>query len=227
MDDSRTNALQTGQAASTSPTPRDGLTAADALDELCLRLVECRLVIQALTNQIDLDMRTLESNLHMLEHRARQTREAASLICQGAELVDGRPSETLPWNITTRHYIAVKRGATQMNPEPTRLEQTNPALAEAVAAPPFYDYDRKQRWRATNDDGSQCSEPALYLGNHDFANCEHHAPETLVTRRLEFRASASARAEATQAMIRTQQTYGRKVIDEWLHRRYTQPAWFH
>lgn len=230
MDDSGTDPVQTGpDSSSTSPTSREGFTAADALDELCLRLVECRLVMQALTDEIGVDMRTLEANLHMVEHGARRTREAASLICQGAELADGRPHQALPHDITGKHWAAVRRGAVRIVPEPTRLEQTDPALATAVAAPPFYDQERKSKRRctATADDGSRCSGRALYLGNHGFADCERHAPEYHLARHLEFRDSAPARAEAAEAMIRTQVTYGRKVIDEWLHRRRTQPVWFH
>lgn len=227
MDDPGTAHEQTRSKASIPTTFRNGFTAADVLDELCLRMVECRLVMQALAGQIDVDMRTLEANLHTVEHRARKSREAASLICQGAELVTARPHDTLPWNVTLRHSVAVSRGAVRVNPEPTRLEQADSALAAAVAAPPSYDHERKRRCTATNDDGSPCTGRALYLGNHCFANCQHHAPEDHITRHQAFRASAAARAEDTQAIVSTQVTYGNKVIDEWLHRRDGQPAWFH
>lgn len=216
-------------ASSTQPlsTP-SGRCAADILDELCLRLTECRLALEALTHEIEVSTQTLKRNLLTIEALAQQTREASSLISQGAELADPRAGEVpLPRNIRTRHSAAVRRGAPLIQPQPTRLERFDPLLATVLTDPNFYDHERTRRCLAPSEEAAvQCNGPALYLGDNSFANCREHALETQIDRHLRFRASAAARAEATEAVIRKQVAYGQIIIDEWLHRRNMQQAWF-
>lgn len=205
-----------------------GRRAADALDELCLRLLECRLVLEALTHEIGVSTQTMKRNLLTAEALARQTREAISLIAQGAELADPRAGEVpLPRNIRTRHSAAVRRGAPLIQPEPTRLERLNPSLATVLAESNVHDRERTRRCLAPVQEAAvQCNGSALYLGDNRFANCRKHALETQIDRHLRFRASAAARAEATEAVIRKQVAYGQRLVDDWLDRRTMKQAWF-
>ena len=91
--------------------------ALELLDEVHIRMMECRLVLKALTDEADLNFAELDRDLHAAQQSARRAYEAGSVVHQGARL-DARPGSdwSRPNEIFARHEAAVRAGAARVDP---------------------------------------------------------------------------------------------------------------
>lgn len=91
--------------------------ALELLDEVHIRMMECRLVLKALTEEADLNFDELDRDLHAAQQSARRAYEAGSVVHQGAQLEPRRGGDwSRPEEIFARHHAAVRAGAARVDP---------------------------------------------------------------------------------------------------------------
>jgi hypothetical protein len=198
------------------------------LDELCIRLMECLLVLQALPDEADLNFDELERDLHVAQQGARLAYGAASLVHQGA-MLDERwgTGWSRPKAIFARHSAAVRRGANKINPKPTLSDDIERALWQVPAPDRIEDAVgvRPKCSGTVRATGDKCASSTIYLGSGLFgAHCYSHA--TLEERdqyRTHHEAVIAQQSNAHAALLGRQRDLGENISERWLqHREHTQ-----
>lgn len=149
------------------------------LAQICYQLFECRLVLEALPYEVDLNLVELVRDISTAQQSARQAYSAASLLREGAALeqrCDTSPSR--PDAIFARHLAAVAAGARRVAPDVSRTDNFSDGLnddrrrdrTKGIVGP-------RPTCEAVLRDGSRhCIKPALYLGAGRWGrNCYIHA----------------------------------------------------
>jgi hypothetical protein len=226
--DRKRRGTATPSAAPPRPTDCGEYLAAHAmelLDELGLRLFECRAVVDALASQLDLNFDEFLGALGTVEWLARQAFQAASLLHQGAQLEAARGrTPSRPKVIFARHNAAVARGAARIEPLRSSVEEMSLALwvlasfdspADASGARPICAPTNRTT-------GRPCTTPAIYIGNGQFGpHCyTHSTPDQRDQfRRNQERLCESGGADETHAAA--MDAIAHDVAADWLNRRAT------
>lgn len=204
--------------------------ALEVLEELLLRVIECRLVLQALPGEADLNFDELDGALHVTQQSACEAHDAAWLVHQGARLnARWGTGWSRPKAIFARHGAAVQDGANKVNlipnlghrldrsmwqlPAPDRVEDVvgvRPRCAGAV--------------RATK---LRCSVSAIYLGSGVYgAHCYSHAtPAERDQYRQHNDLTLAAQADSHGRLLGFRRAVGEKIADRWRQHRETKRQW--
>lgn len=194
------------------------------LDEIALRILEIRLALLVVTEDVSLRLDDFYPRLAALEVLADQTVGAAQLLLHNADLDEAWGSlPARPQAVYARHKAAVTRGSPRVFPEPSSLRHFNIALRAIGSQATGPDWRDRPRCPATIRDGSrQCSNGVLYLGDNAFASgCFSHAPEA---ERKRYRQHQDERTEANVEAGRIAHLamtgLGRIIANGWLRRRH-------
>jgi hypothetical protein len=198
--------------------------AVDILDELRIRVMECRLVLQALTDEANLNLDELDRDLQAAQQGARVAYQAASLVHQGARL-DARwgTGWSRPKAIFARHGAAVRDGATKINPKRTfgdRLERSmwqlpGPDRVEDTMGV------RPQCSGVVRATRLQCNVSAIYLGSGLFgAHCYSHAtPPERDQYRQHNDSIVAAQSNSLDRQHELRRGVGETITERWLQHR--------
>ncbi|WP_370500239.1 hypothetical protein NWT09_31455 [Mycolicibacterium sp. jd] len=89
----------------------------EILDELCLALLECRLVLRNVQSDVGLTLDELDRDLGAAQYSARLAHSAAVLLSEGAAMVESWSRyPARPKAVHARHQVAVERGAARISP---------------------------------------------------------------------------------------------------------------
>jgi hypothetical protein len=191
-----------------------------ALAQICYQLFECRLVLEALPYEVDLNLDELMRDISTAQQSAREAYSATSLLHKSATLEDRcDTSPSRPDAIVARHRAAVAAGAPLVAPDRSRTDEFNDGLNE------YHRPDRSQdivgprpNCKAVLRDGSRrCTKPALYLGGGSWAQtCYVHAT---TADRDRFRGREGLGVDAGKVDERTRKevllVFGRAVMFSW------------
>ena len=153
-----------------------------ALGELCSALLECRLVIAALPEEVDMIFDDLDTQLAAAQIEARQTYKAASLLRQGAPLEPrwGKRASR-PKAVFARHGAAVKSGTTRVIPHLSAADEFFDVLNDPGRSDLAQDLPPGKRPRCAVVGPNKevpCDQTAFYLGKGQFAaTCWPHGSE--------------------------------------------------
>jgi hypothetical protein len=204
--------------------------ALEVLEELRIKVMECRLVLQALPDEADLNFDELERDLHAVQLGARQAYEAASLVHQGAQL-DARWG--LGWSrpkaIFARHGAAVRQGAIKINPKPTLGDRLERALWQLPTPDRIEDVVgvRPKCSGTVHTTGHKCAVSAIYLGSGLFgAHCYSHAtPEERDQYRTHHETVIAAQSDSHARLLGRQRGVGKNITERWLQQRTDRRQW--
>jgi hypothetical protein len=152
--------------------------ALEILDELAVRLLECRRVLEALHEEVDLNFDDFIADISVVERSAQEAFGAASLLNKGAGL-DERWGYNLsrPKAIFARHRAAARRGAPAVSPEPSTVDLFHLSFRPLIRLDRLQDMSGpRPTCAAATRDGSRCESSAIYLGTGVFGpNCYVHS----------------------------------------------------
>jgi hypothetical protein len=204
--------------------------AIELLDELRIRINECRLVLQVLLNEVDLNLGDVERALLALQQDLYEAYAAASLVYQGAAL-EGRwgTGRSRPKAVFARHNAAVRLGAAKVRPALGLTDHFERRVWQLSAL------DRGQHLTGprptcsgtVRTTGEKCCSAAVYLGAGTFAaHCYSHATSA---ERAEYKAHGDSVA-AQQATLRDdlraqQQNIVEGLQERWLQARAARREW--
>jgi hypothetical protein len=200
------------------------------LDELCITVMECRVVLQALPAEADMNFDELERELQTAQRGARLAYEAASVVNQGGRLEDRWGSDwSRPRAIFARHGAAVRNGASRVYPEPALGGHLERVLWQLPAADHVEDVGAARPTctgvvRATR---RLCAVSALYLGSGVFgAHCYSHAtPDERDQYRTHQETVTALQSNAYANQSRRLRAIGERLCEQWLrHRENRQPS---
>ncbi|QZH61409.1 hypothetical protein K1X22_06605 [Mycolicibacterium farcinogenes] len=204
--------------------------ALDVLDELRIRMMECRLVLASLLAEADLNFDELEQDLQAAQHGAQEAYEAASLVHQRAAL---EPRWGTAWSrpraVFARHGAAVRQGANKIHPAPAlgdRLERSLWQLrgvdraADVVGA-------RPKCSGTVRTTGAKCVSSAIYLGSGLFGtHCYSHATaEERDQYRAHHEKASSQLSNSHALLLDRQRAVGEDITEYWMQRREQRRQW--
>lgn len=203
--------------------------ALELLDELRIRVMECRLVLHALPGEADMKFDELEQDLYQVQQGAHLAYQAASMVHQGAAL---NPrwgvGFSRPKAIFARHNAAVHDGADRLLPECSlwdRLERalsqlpSVEAVSDAIGIPPRC----TGTIRAT---GLPCPAAAIRLDDVFCTHCYSHASSVEREKyRKDREAVATAQDESREKLLRRRRTVAEGIVDRWLANRVHRQLW--
>lgn len=198
--------------------------ALDVLDELRIKLLECRLVLQALPDEADLNFDDLDEKIRAALEVARFTFEAASLVHQRAQLAERWGiGWSRPKAIFARHSAAVRNGAPRVTPKPSSSDQLEWSLWQ-LSTPSRANDAPASRPRCSGTVRATrlpCTSSAIYLGSGTFgAHCYSHAsPQERIRYRTHNDAVVAAEIDTHEALIGRRISAGRNTTADWLQRR--------
>ncbi|MEE6166332.1 MULTISPECIES: hypothetical protein [unclassified Mycolicibacterium] len=198
----------------------------EILDELCLTLLECRVVLRNVQSDVGLTLDELDRDLGSAQYSARLAHSAAVLLCEGAAMVESWSRyPARPKAVHARHQVAVERGAVQISPtKPTadRYEEIlrRPDGAAAPAAPP------SGRRCATylKQAGKPCRRRRVRIDSDELADhCVYHL-NAMERHRYEryLKELESLRQTARQSHSTKMST----IAAEWIDQRRKLHGWF-
>jgi hypothetical protein len=204
--------------------------ALELLDELRIRMMECRIVLQALPNEADMNFDELDRDLHTAQQGARLAYEAASVVHQGARLNDRWGSDwSRPKAIFARQGAAVRDGAPRVDPKPALGDHVERALWQLPAADRVEDAIAVRpactgTVRATK---RRCAVSAIYLGSGLFAaHCYSHAtPEEREQYRTHQGAVNAQQSSSHANHLRRVRAIGERISERWLQHRENRRLW--
>ena len=190
------------------------------LAQICYQLFECRLVLEALPYEVDLNLDELVRDISTAQQSARQAYSAASLLHKGAALeqrCDTSPSR--PDAIFARHLAAVAAGARRVAPDVSRTDTFSDGLNDHRRPDRTKDIvGPRPNCEAVLRDGSRhCMKPALYLGAGRWArNCYIHAT-TADRDRFRKHEGTGVAAEENDERTRKEvlRVFGQAVMFSW------------
>ncbi|MCA2245774.1 hypothetical protein QRB41_26910 [Mycobacterium avium subsp. hominissuis] len=219
-------------ATSYPPEPAENVSgpALELLDEMRIRLMECRLVLQALSGHADMNFDELENDLDVAEGGVQNAHAAASLVHQGAAL-DARwgADWSRPRAIFARHGAAVRGGATRVLPERSVGDRIERALWQLPPADRMQNFTgpRPQCQSAVRATGAQCVSRAVYLGTGSFgAHCYTHANRHERDQyRMHLDIVAASQSELYEKLSDQRHRIGQEVSERWLQTRADRRRW--
>jgi hypothetical protein len=189
-----------------------------ALAKLCATLLECRLVLTALPEEVDMIFDDLDDQLAAAQMEARQAYRATSLLRQGA-LLDPRWGKraSRPKAVFARHGAAVKNGAARVIPHLSRADECFDILNDPGRSDRAQDLPLGRRPKcpvAGADDEEPCNQTAFYLGKGEFAaTCWAHGSEGDRDRYRHHQQADAGRYEDRDERLRV---LGRAVMRQWI-----------
>ena len=220
MDEPRPNAPDPDTASDRAMT---------ALGELCSALLECRLVIAALPEEVDMIFDDLDTQLAAAQIEARQTYKAASLLQQGA-LLEPRWGKraSRPKAVFARHGAAVKNGATRVIPHLSAADEFFDVLNDPGRSDLAQDLPPGKRPRCAVVGPNKevpCDQTAFYLGKGQFAaTCWAHGSEGDRDRYRRHQEEDAGRYDDRDERLRV---LGRAVMQQWILAYYAEPDLAH
>jgi len=197
-----------------------------ALGELCSSLLECRLVIAALPEEVDMIFDDLDTQLAAAQMEARQTYKAASLLQQGAPLEPrwGKRASR-PKAVFARHGAAVKSGATRVIPHLSAADEFFDVLNDPGRSDLAQDLPpgKRPKCPVVGSNGEEpCNQTAFYLGKGRFAaTCWAHGSEGERDRYRRHQEEDAGRYEDRDERLRV---LGRAVMQQWILAYAAQPS---
>lgn len=204
--------------------------ALELLDEMRIRLMECRLVLQALPDHADMNFDELEKDLHVAAQGAHNAYGAASLVHQGATM-DARwgAGWSRPKAIFARHGAAVRAGATKIPPASSVGDRMEQALWQLPPADRIQNFaGPRPRCVATlRSNDLQCTSPAVYLGSGSFGNhCYTHAGRyERDQHRTHLDEVAAAQSELHDELLDRLRHVCNEVSERWIESRANRQQW--
>ncbi len=203
--------------------------ALELLDELRIRVMECRLVLHALPDEADLKFDELEQDLYQVQHGAHLAYQAASMMHQGADL---NPrwgvGFSRPKAIFARHNAAVYEGANRVTPELSLWDRLERALSHVpsvkVASDPIGTPPRcTGTVRAT---GLPCTAAATRIEGVVGAHCYSHATAHERDKYRKHRdAITAAHDESQEKLLCRRRTVAEDIAERWLSNRANRQQW--
>ena len=210
--------------------PPDPDTASDeaitALGELCSALLECRLVIAAMPEEVDMIFDDLDTQLAAAQIEARQTYKAASLLQQGA-LLEPRWGKraSRPKAVFARHGAAVKNGATRAIPHLSAADAFFDVLNDPGRSDLAQDLPSGKRPKCPVvglNKKVPCNQTAFYLGKGQFAEtCWAHGSEGDRDHYRRHQEEDVGRYDDRDERLRV---LGRAVMQQWILAYGAQPS---
>ncbi|GAT03806.1 uncharacterized protein RMCFA_3918 [Mycolicibacterium fortuitum subsp. acetamidolyticum] len=201
------------------------------LDEITLHILELRLALLVVTDDVSLRLDDFYPRLAALEVLADQAVGAARLLLLNADLDEAWGSlPSRPQAVYARHKAAVTRGSPNVFPEPSSLRRFNSAIRTIGSQATGPDWRARPQCPAMIRDGSrQCSNGVLYLGDNAFASgCFSHATEAERTRHRQHQDGRhEANVEASHIAHSALIGLGRIIAEGWLRRRHEPGSLFH
>lgn len=201
-------------------------------DELRLRMMECRLVVQALSSETDLNISGLERDLHSAQEAARHACQAARLGRQGASQDLGprsAASRSRPESITEWHAAEVPDVSMSVDTAPTLGDLLERTLWQLPA------HDHAEDAAAVRPKcsstvlltGAECPRTAIYLGAGRFgAHCRRHLTPKERTQVREYRQKLAAElARFHDELRRRRRRVGEAITEHWLQHRESRREW--
>lgn len=204
--------------------------ALELLDEMRIRLMECRLVLQALPDHADMNFDELEKDLHAASQGAHNAYGAASLVHQGAAL-DARwgADWSRPKAIFARHGAAVRAGAAKIPPGRSVGDRLERALWQLPPADRIQNFagPRPQCVGTVRPNDLQCTSHAVYLGSGSFGtHCYSHAGRyERDQHRTHLDEIATAQSELHDELLDRLHHVGEEVSACWLQSRTGRRRW--
>jgi hypothetical protein len=204
--------------------------ALDVLDEMRIRMMECRLVLANLSDQADMNFDELEQDLRAAQQGAQEAYEAASLVHQGAAL---EPRWGTSWSrpraVFARHHAAVRQGANKVHPESGLGDRLERSLWQLPGVDRVEDAGavRPKCSGTVRTTGAKCVSSAIYLGSGLFgAHCYSHAT---AEERNQYRAhhekASSQLSNSHELLLVRQRGVGEAIAEQWLQRRENRRQW--
>lgn len=192
------------------------------LDVLCDLVLHCRLVCEALPDEVDMNFDELIASFAAAQAEARRTYMAADLLNRGAELGEKwghRPSK--PKAVFARHNAAVGVGAVKVIPRTSHADELLDALISGDQLNKVSNISTAERPRCAavlQDNSQQCCSAAIYIDRGKWAaKCYVHS--TAVERglyRKRNREVPSARSRQYEHIAATLREVGREIMQRWL-----------
>lgn len=203
--------------------------ALEILDELAVRLLECRLALEALHDDVDLNFDEFIGDISVVERSAQEAFGAASLLSKGAAL-DERWGFNLsrPKAIFARHRAAARRGAPAVSPEPSTVDVFNLGFRPLTRLDRIQDMSRPRPTCATaTRDGSRCGSSAIYLGTGVFGpNCYVHSTRAERDQYRQHQEKIAAKVvEERYSYAEQMSAIGHDVIGFWMQQRQRARSW--
>jgi len=204
--------------------------ALELLDELRIRMMECRLVLQALPDEADLNFDELEGDLYAAQQSAHTAYEAASLVHQGARL-DARWGAhwSRPKAIFARHAAAVRDGASKVTPVLTLGDRLERALWQLPASDRVEDTvgTRPKCSGTVRATRTRCTATAIYIGAGSFgAHCYSHAtPDERNQYRTYRDTITAAQSDSHDRLLGRRRGIGENLSERWLQMRTERRQW--
>jgi hypothetical protein len=200
------------------------------LDELRITVMECRIVLQALPAEADMNFDELDRDLHTAQQGARLAYEAASVVHQGARLEDRWGCDwSRPRAIFARHGAAVRNGASRVQPKPTLGDHLERALWQLPATDRVEDGAavRPTCTGVVRASRRRCAVSAIYLGSGLFAaHCYSHATPDERDRYRTHQETVSAQQSSAHAnQLRRLRAVGERLSEQWLKHRENRRPW--
>lgn len=204
--------------------------ALEVIDKLRLKMLECLLVLQTLSDEADLNLTELANDILAAHRGTQEAYQAASIVYQGGEL-DERWGNGLsrPKAIFARHNAAVRQGATKVTPLPAlcdRLERhlyqlPRPDRTQTAASA------RPKCAGLVKSTGEDCTNSAIYLGSGIFgAHCYSHATPTEREQYRVHHEENDARQARSHADLRNiQRAVGEEIAAQWISSRPERIEW--
>lgn len=204
--------------------------ALELLDEMRIRLMECRLVLQALPDHADMNFDELEKDLHVAAQGAHNAYGAASLVHQGAALAARWGADwSRPKAIFARHGAAVRGGAAKVPPGRSVGDRLERALWQLPAADRIQNFagPRPQCVATVRSNDLQCTSSAVYLGSGSFGtHCYTHASRyERDQHRAQLDEVAAAQSELHDKLLDRLYHVGEEVSERWLRCRADRRQW--
>lgn len=204
--------------------------ALEVLDELRIKMIECRLVLQALPEEADLNLDELEWALQAAHAGACQAYEAASLVHQGAQLDERWGSGwSRPKAVFARHGAAVRGGAPAVAPKPALGDRLGSLLWQSPPVDRSIDIvgARPKCAGTIRSTGEICTSSAIYLGAGIFGpHCYSHATREERERyRVHHDAESRVETDAYAELESRQRGVGEALTERWLELRPDTARW--
>lgn len=204
--------------------------ALEILDELRIRMMECRLALQVLPDEADLNFDELDQELLDAVECARLAYEAASLVHQRAQLASRWGTGwSRPKAIFARHSAEVHNGANRVTPKPALSDRLERSLWHLPSPLRVRDTtSARPRCAGTvRTTGLRCTASAIYLGSGTFgAQCYSHAsPRERDLYRTHNDATLAAQSDAYDTLISNRHDAGESITVHWLQHRDDRKQW--
>ncbi|MUL67065.1 hypothetical protein BOO86_21510 [Mycobacterium sp. CBMA 234] len=205
-------------------------TALELLDELRIKMMECRLVLQALPDEADLNFDELDQDLLAAQDAARLAYGAASLVHERAQLATRWGAGwSRPRAIFARHSAEVRNGANRVAPKPALSDRLERSLWQLPLRDRVQDVvgDRPRCAANVRATGLRCTGSVIYLGSGIVgAQCYSHAsPHERDRYRARNDSLAAAQSDAYDRLTGRQRGAGERVSVRWLQHREGQRQW--